>query len=324
LSDYNNENSKQAAEQAAEQKKEGKQADGKISIEENSINSGSPDIQEQPESGETKGQVNPGLIGPIPTSEGSDSHEEERQDARDKQSGDPLQYVSRKEETAERSNRAEAERIAEAAQTSTTQIEVVTAAAPREREQQRGSVIGRPTELERRPELREQIAAALQSGNTIETVCNLVGIANSSFYEWMGRAENADPENPRDKIYTEFSKAVKKAQGFAVALRIQRIEKAGKGGDIATVKRTFKTEIGKDGQPIQVLASEETTYTRPQWQADAWVLERSHPDQWGRRLDINAKVQKMNNEELEKYILEGILVDPDEEEDELAEEEEER
>lgn len=180
----------------------------------------------------------------------------------------------------------------------------------------------RPSELERRPELKDKIVSYLMGGNFIETACDLVGIHPSTFHQWMQRGEGTHPDRTQAPIFVDFVEAVKRAMSFAEATRVKRIEDAGKGGGIAGVKKNYTTVSGPDGKPMQVLASEEITYTRPQWQADAWFLERSKPARWGRKLDITAKLAGKTNEELEQLILEGELVGADDTDIEEAEQEE--
>jgi hypothetical protein len=297
------------------EQKDGGIASDQEGNEKDSLNSGAPDIQERPENSQEAGQDNPGYSRPKQSGKGSGISQEAGQDEGHEQGSVTLQYVRPEEERAAGSKRGKAEGNTEAVKPVSTQITTATATvAPRPAH--------RPSELERRPDLKDKIVAYLSAGNRIENVCNLVNITPAAFHEWMARGEGRDLERPQLPIYVDFVDAVRKAQGYAEASRLARIEKAGKGGDIAAVKRTYKTEIGKDGKPVQVLVSEETTYTRPQWQADAWMLERAIPEAWGRRLDINAKIAKMPNEELEKFILEGVLIDRDSNDNEAEEIEE--
>lgn len=99
------------------------------------------------------------------------------------------------------------------------------------------------------PELQDQICRLLAAGNYIETVCDLVGIHESTFYNWMKRGERGWKQD-QDAGFLEFFKAVKKARAQAEVMSLAHIRKAGLDG---------------------------------QWQADAWFLERSFPDRWGRR-----------------------------------------
>lgn len=104
---------------------------------------------------------------------------------------------------------------------------------------------GRPTKLT--PELQRDFVRMLQLGNWIETACDFVGIHPDTYYDWMRRAEAG---GARNRIYVEFSEAVRKARAGAEAESVARIRLAGKNGN---------------------------------WHADRWYLERSHPERWGRR-----------------------------------------
>lgn len=66
-----------------------------------------------------------------------------------------------------------------------------------------------------------------------------------------------DTFNEWRKSKAEFSEAIEKAEAEAVTRKLARIDKAGKEGH---------------------------------WQADAWWLERRHPQEWGRRvLELQGK-----------------------------------
>jgi hypothetical protein len=107
--------------------------------------------------------------------------------------------------------------------------------------------MGRPTKLT--PELQSALIEALSSGAFIEAACEYVGIDPGTYHRWMakGAEEDADP------VYGEFREAIKGARA-AVTLRM-----AGR-----------VLEAADDGS----------------WQAGAWWLERSFPDQYGRRTNL--------------------------------------
>lgn len=114
------------------------------------------------------------------------------------------------------------------------------------------------------PERIETITKAIANGNTHDVAASLGGIAESTFYAWMSRGKEA-----KKGQYKQFYDKVKKAEAYAEADRVQRIQKAGRDGD---------------------------------WKADAWYLERRYPDKWGRRFisaDLNHSgtvVQKHEHE----------------------------
>ena len=106
--------------------------------------------------------------------------------------------------------------------------------------------MGRPTKLT--PELQADLVRALASGAFIEAAGEYVGIHPDTYYGWMRRGQD-EGEGP----FFEFSETIKKARS-AVTLRM-----AGR---------------------ILAAADDGT------WQAGAWWLERSHPDQYGRRTNL--------------------------------------
>jgi transposase len=162
---------------------------------------------------------------------------------------------------------------------------------------------GRPTKLT--PELQAELCRLLEEGQHIQTACALVGLPISTFNDWVARGEGKHPKLKATKEFSEFSDAIKRARASAETVFVDRIKKAGEGGAILSVEKT--TRLAKDGGEI---VSEKIVYSQPQWQADAWYLERSYPDRWGRiRQDVNVRnitkpskpLSEMTDEELDEF-----------------------
>lgn len=143
---------------------------------------------------------------------------------------------------------------------------------------------GRPTKLTY--ELIEQIADLVREGNYIETASAVAGIDKNSLYRWLKRGAREVErlaKNPKlkgkieEKIYVDFSNAVKKAMAESEADDLENIKKA----------------------------------SREDWKASAWRLERRFPNRWGRKekvdIDANMKNENVNREEV--YIEQKITTD---------------
>ena len=123
---------------------------------------------------------------------------------------------------------------------------------------------GRPGLLDET--ITRQLESVFIGGSTIPDACAYVGISEASYYRWMkiGRALNAghkrDAEHQyipakvadRDQ-YLEFFKRLKKARS------VMRVEA------IAIIRLA-----AQDGN----------------WQAAAWLLERSDPEHWRRKVVV--------------------------------------
>lgn len=129
--------------------------------------------------------------------------------------------------------------------------------------------IGRPTKLTL--ELQEKICGLIAQGNYINVSCQICGISDDAYNAWLKRGEKG--EEP----FKGFAVAIKRAEVDAEAERIARIEQAGKGG--AVTRRRIETR--RDGTEVV-----DEQYTAPAWQADMTLLERRHPERWGRRVKV--------------------------------------
>ncbi len=126
------------------------------------------------------------------------------------------------------------------------------------------------------PETQKKIVDSIAEGNYLETAAAIGGVTYTTLNNWMKKGEQAS-----SGAYVEFLEAVKKAEAEAEALRVSRINRAGRAGN---------------------------------WQADAWYLERRYPDRWGKRvqevtgkdggpLEYVQRVQELTDSELERIIL---------------------
>jgi hypothetical protein len=111
------------------------------------------------------------------------------------------------------------------------------------------------------PELTEQICQILRAGNYVCAACDYVGISERVYYQWAERGQAeldrlGDPKvKPKDSEapFVHFVQSVTRAKSQAEIQSVARIRKA---------------------------AEED-------WKADAWYLERSHQQRWGRtRVEI--------------------------------------
>lgn len=135
------------------------------------------------------------------------------------------------------------------------------------------------------PKLTDAVQAAIlekiAAGLYFKDACLLAGVSASAGQDWLARGQGTDklPLTPR---YVSFFHGVEKARARAVASRIARIGQAGIGGQVIGRRTTQKH--GKDGAVIQTYIEE--TFQPPQWTADAWYLERTRPEEFGRRLAL--------------------------------------
>lgn len=123
---------------------------------------------------------------------------------------------------------------------------------------------------------------ALQGGNYIDHACHYADLAPSTVYRWLERGRNEkqsiEQGNTPDKTetpYLELCDAIEKARASAIVANVALIQKAARDGS---------------------------------WQAAAWWLERSLPNQYGRKLQAEVTTQ-VNLQDLEKKMLE--LIDDD-------------
>ena len=129
---------------------------------------------------------------------------------------------------------------------------------------------GRPTKFT--PDVRGRIITAIRNGNTYEASANYGGICYSLLREWIVRGEQEQAGE-----FLEFVEALKKAEAEAEVGSVARIRAAGSGQRVLLSETERETPDGKK------VIERKYQYAPPQWQADAWFLERRKPSDWGRK-----------------------------------------
>jgi hypothetical protein len=149
------------------------------------------------------------------------------------------------------------------------------------------------------PEVQDKIIASLSAGNYFEVACLYAGISRAAGLQWMQRGRGEHPTRPQAKIYVDFVSSVEKAQAEDETYTLARIKKAGQGGDIVAeeiIEEPDEIITHIDGSITERKGKRRTkrTYTRPEWTADAWRLERKFFHRWGRkeRIDLHVFIER--------------------------------
>lgn len=117
------------------------------------------------------------------------------------------------------------------------------------------------------PEVHKRIVDMVRAGNYPEIAAQAAGINSATYYRWMQKGEDGTAP------YGEFREAVKEAQAAAESHAVTTIRKAAMDGT---------------------------------WQAAAWYLERSKPERWRRR--ENVEVTGKDGGPVQQEIVEGMTV----------------
>lgn len=157
---------------------------------------------------------------------------------------------------------------------------------------------GRKTECN--PELTKQIAENITLGLSNKDAAAMAGISEPTFYGWLKRGEieynrvcensNRRQVKENERPFLEFFKSIKKAIPQRKHFLIDTIKQAAQGGERFTETRKTYREVERkdiDGQPYweHLLVEEVTTekVRASEWTAAAWLLERLHHEEFGKR-----------------------------------------
>ncbi|MEM7345428.1 MAG: hypothetical protein AAF485_14400 [Chloroflexota bacterium] len=146
------------------------------------------------------------------------------------------------------------------------------------------------------PEVIATIAKNIAMGLSNRDAMAVAGVSESAFYNWIQRgeqeirrvAEAPTRRKVKDKElpFVDFVEAIKKAEPQRKQVLISIIQKSARGGAQHTETKE-KYEAGNETPTEKTI----TTKTRPsEWQAAAWLLERLHPEEFGRRQTIDLNV----------------------------------
>lgn len=156
----------------------------------------------------------------------------------------------------------------------------------------------------RRPQLtahiQDTIVTAISGGVPFRTACAMAGVSDGVASEWRKRGEGTHPTRPKTPLYAEFAEAIARARATDEARRILRINQAAQGGAVVYEKTTTY----EDGRVVR-----EVRRSEPSWQADAFHLERSRPETWGRREKVDVR---MTIEQAAQKVAEEFGMTPEE------------
>lgn len=141
------------------------------------------------------------------------------------------------------------------------------------------------------PELTETICDHIASGLSNKDAIKMSGISDSIFYEWIARGErerrrvtegNGRKIKKKEQPFVDFSDKIKRAVPLRKKKLLDDIRAAAVGRREYTEVKTYYE--GRKIKEKVVTVKEE----QPSWQAAAWLLERLHFDEFGKRQRIDS------------------------------------
>ncbi len=128
-------------------------------------------------------------------------------------------------------------------------------------------------------EIQAQIVEILEAGNYQKTAYESLGIPKATYFNWLKEGEKAESKEgkltKKEETYLDFLDSIKRAVQVARQKNLQCVQDATQGGAVISETEYFD----KSGN----VSSKKTVYSAPSWQAAAWFLERTSPDEFGRR-----------------------------------------
>lgn len=136
-------------------------------------------------------------------------------------------------------------------------------------------------------EVQNALVAGIAAGVPHKHAAACARISPRTFRYWLARGKVQ-----KKGIYAAFFAAIKKAESDGIASNVKQIKKAASGH----YETVTKTTTFPDGT-----TKTETTKRKVfDWCAAAWLLERRHPDEFGKHLELLREMQKVLREHARK------------------------
>ncbi len=130
------------------------------------------------------------------------------------------------------------------------------------------------------PDVQKVIIDSIAGGVPQRAAAERALVSKSVLEKWIARGK-ADEKAKKAGPYLAFFTALKKARADRLAASVARIGTAAEGG--AVIERTTTTITIGDKTTTKVVER----LSQGQWTADAWFLERCHPDEFaGNRREV--------------------------------------
>ena len=130
-------------------------------------------------------------------------------------------------------------------------------------------------------------------GIAVDLAAEAAGVSRSTFMGWMARGRDESlareaGEKPDDQEgrYLELYERVRSARAAAAVRAMANIRRVADGGVVTKVV----TRRMRDSATGQIVEETTEDRTAPDWRADAWYLERQHPEHYGKDASVSLEV----------------------------------
>lgn len=132
------------------------------------------------------------------------------------------------------------------------------------------------------PQTLNRIIDSVAGGCYMAAAATAAGIHESTLYRWLAEAQNDDAPEP----LREFRERITRARGLAEETAVSFLWEVSKGGHL--IKRSTRNDSTGDGYVV------EESFTAPDAKPVMFLLERSFPQRWSRRSQLDVAVNPDN------------------------------